>query len=291
MNTFQYLAPRTLAEVLEISNLHKEKVKLLAGGTDLIPQLKENKVSPKLLIDIKKVKDLYGVAEEGKGLILGALTPLDELANCPLLREKVPYFTQALLMIGSYQVRCRGTLGGNLCNASPAADSAPILLALGASLKIQSIEGIRMVPLDKFFLGPGKTSLRANEILTHIYIPLPEEKTHGVFLKHTKRRAMDLAIVNIGVLLKKSQRDHCHDLRIALGAVAPIPMRLFVVEKMFAEKDITPSLIMQAREAVSKTISPISDLRGSLEYRKEIAGVFFERAFKILLEKESEKNA
>ena len=240
--------------------------------------MKEGILSPRLLLDVKGIRDLYGIQRRRDKLVLGALHPLGELINSSILREEVPFLVEAMDRIGSYQVRNRATLGGNLCNASPAADTAPPLLALGAFLILRTIQGSRSVSLERFFLGPGKTVLEENEILTHIEIPLPEKKVHGVFLKHTCRKAMDLAIVNVAALASFDPDGGSQDVRIALGAVAPTPMRATQLERILEGEQMTPEMIKQAREEIKKEVSPITDLRASLEYRREMAGVMLERA-------------
>jgi len=292
MNRFSYVAPQNLAEAIELLNANAENSKPLAGGTDLVPQLKENRISPARLIDIKGIRELYGVTPSDSGVDIGPLTPLDGLTKSPVLQKKFPYLVAAILALGSYQIRCRGTIGGNICNASPAADCAPILLALEASLRAQSVENARTIPIEKFFLGPGRTCLKPNEILTSIHIPEPKGKACGIFFKHTRRKAMDLAIVNVGVILTGFDGRHCEQARIALGAVAPIPFRALDIEEFFSGKPITPDLIVQAQEIAMKIVSPISDLRASKEYRREMTGVFLQRALKNLLEnKEGRRNA
>jgi CO/xanthine dehydrogenase FAD-binding subunit len=286
MNRFRYVAPQDLGQALEFLSLHRGKARILAGGTDLTPQIKEGILSPRLLLDVKGIRDLYGIQKKDGTLVLGALHPLGQLINSSILREEVPSLVQAMGMIGSYQIRNRATLGGNLCNASPAADTAPPLLALGASLILRTIQGSRSVPLERFFLGPGKTVLEENEILTHIEIPLPEKKVHGVFLKHTGRKAMDLAIVNVAALASFDPDGDSQDVRIALGAVAPTPMRATQLERILEGEQMTPEMIKQAREEIKKEVSPITDLRASLEYRREMAGVMLERALTGLRQQE-----
>lgn len=289
MKRFSYIAPHDLATAIELLDANQKNSKLLAGGTDLIPLMKEHKICPEKVIDLKGIKELYGVTEKDDGVVIGALTPLDQIANSPILQKQFPYFITAILSLGSYQIRCRGTVGGNICNASPAADCAPILLALGASLKTQSVEGVRSIPIEGFFIGPAKTSLKQNEVLTHIHLPLQGRNTFGIFLKHTKRRAMDLAIVSIGVILRGLEGKWCKEARIAFGAVAPTPFRSLNVEEIFREKDITAELILRARKVSAHIISPISDLRASKEYRKEMVEAFLHRALQTLLEENKEK--
>ena len=282
MNRFRFVAPRTLEHALELLNLHSGKTKILAGGTDLIPLMKKGRLSPCLFLDIKEISELHGIDKKDGKLVLGGLNSLWQLMRSPLVQKEIPYFVETLLTMGSFQVRCRATLAGNLCNASPAADTAPLLLALGASLILRSVEGSREVPLDRFFLNPGSTVLHPNEILTEVHIPLPGRETFGLYLKHTRRRGMDLAIVGVAILLRFSGGS-CQEARLAFGGVAPTPIRTPSLEGMFTGKRITPQLIQEAREESKRSVSPISDLRASKEYRREMVGVFFERGLRKLL--------
>jgi carbon-monoxide dehydrogenase medium subunit len=286
------VAPQNLEQALGFLSRHRGKARILAGGTDLTPQIKEGILSPRLLLDVKGIQDLYGIQKRDRKLVLGALHPLGQLINSSLLREEVPYVVEAMGLIGSYQIRSRATLGGNLCNASPAADAAPPLLALGASLILRTAAGSRNVPLEKFFLGPGKSALQEDEILTHVEIPLPGKDLGGVFLKHTYRKAMDLAIVSVAALASFDPDGYCQDVRIALGAVAPTPIRAPQLERILRGKQLTPAVTQQAREEIKKEISPIADLRASREYREEMAGLILQRALTALAQqKEKSRNA
>lgn len=276
---FDYVRAETIDDALESLAGHKGEVRLLAGGTDLIPQIKQREVpAPEFIVDLKGVRALEAITyDEETGLKIGALTTMRAIEKSPLLRERFPILVQAASTMASPQIRNRGTFAGNICSAVPSADSAPPLMALGAKIVLQAVTGTRMIPLDRFFRGPRETVMQEDEMLLSILVPKPNPATRGVYLKLSPRHAMDLAIV--GVAAAGSCEDGiCTHIRIALGAVAPTPLRAPGVEAMLQGQKVTVELIHEAAKHAVSQCSPISDHRASAEYRCDMIRVMTRRA-------------
>ena len=279
---FEYIEPRSIPEICSLLYRYGDEAKILAGGTDLLVRMKEKEIRPRYLIDLKAIPGLNFIRYvEGSGITIGALTCLSDLEESPLIQEKAKILTRAAPTIGAIQTRNKATLGGNLCNASPAADMAPALLALEARVKLIGLEGERIIPLEDFFLGPGETCLNPGEILAEIIIPGKMLGKTGVYLKHSTRRALDLAIVSTAVVMETgSDRAYIQDIKIALGAVAPTPLRLKSVEEMLKQELPEEPLLEQAAQKAATEVSPITDLRASAEYRREMVRVLLKRGIK-----------
>ena len=279
---FEYIEPRSIPEICSLLYRYGDEAKILAGGTDLLVRMKEKEIRPRYLIDLKAIPGLNFIRYvEGSGITIGALTCLSDLEESPLIQEKARILTRAAPTIGAIQTRNKATLGGNLCNASPAADMAPALLALEARVKLIGLEGERIIPLEDFFLGPGETCLNPGEILAEIIIPGKMLGKTGVYLKHSTRRALDLAIVSTAVVMETgSDRAYIQDIKIALGAIAPTPLRLKSVEEMLRQELPEEPLLEQAAQKAATEVSPITDLRASAEYRREMVRVLLKRGIK-----------
>ena len=279
MELFDYHKPVSLEEACSLLVQFGQEARILAGGTDLILQLKKQALNPKHVINIKSLKELNFIRQEEDGFVLGALASLADIVEHPGLQKIFACLVDSAKSIGSTQVRNVATLGGNLCNASPAADMAPGLLVLDASVKIAGPRGSRCLPLEKFFLGPAEVDLRAAEILTEIRVPVPPKGTRMIFVKHGPRKAMDISVVSVAVAVTwDKEKGHCDRARVALGAVAPIPVRIRPAEGLIEgsrQDEISPSKVA---EAVRRAIRPISDVRASAEYRVQVAGALTERA-------------
>ena len=280
MKKFEYKAPATLKDALELMDRHQGGLSVLAGGTDLIVRMKNGQFHPLVVMDVKKIPELNRLEwEEGEGIHIGAAVPLSKLAVFPTLVEKFGIFSQACAMIGSVQIRNRATMGGNVCNAAPSADTPPPLLCLGAKAVVANHRNSRTVPLEHFFLGPGETALRPDELLVEIVIPTPPLPSSGCYLRHTPRAEMDIAVVGVGAFLVSSRPgDSVQEARIALGAVAPTPVRAPQAEAVLKGKHPTKALIEEAAGKAVEAIKPISDLRGSVDYRTHLAKVLTRRA-------------
>ena len=269
MKRFDYVRPGNMPDAIAALQANDEPY-LLAGGTDLLIGMKTNAVKPKCLIDLKGIPDLDCI-EYDNGFKLGALTTVRDVEVSPLIREKIPALSEAAATLGSIQIRNRATIGGNLCHGSPAADMAAILLAMNCELQIATGYGAKTVGLDRFFTGPNSTVLNRNEVLAQIIIPKEIEQFKGIYLKHGPRKAMDIGIVNIAILLDADvSSGFCNQIMIALGAVAPRPIRAKKAEALLNANRLTPELIQEAAEAASDEATPISDFRASAGYRREL---------------------
>ena len=266
---FDFHAPSSLDEAFSLLETHRGDVKLLAGGTDLIPQMKMRRVEPGHIINLKRIPDLSGIKQYNGSIHIGALTRLIEIEKSKLIAEKVPLLTETVKAMASVQVRNLGTIGGNICNASPAADTAISLIALGAKAQFASSTGIRFVPIEDFFTGPSRTIMKYDEILTGISVPIKTENTGSSFIK-IGRVVLDLATVNAAVSLTLDG-DLIRNVRVAIGAVAPTPLRLMVVEDYLVGKSPSFEVFEAAGELASEIVKPISDVRSTAEYRKAVS--------------------
>jgi len=277
---FSYLAPTTLDEALSLLAEHKGRAKVIAGGTDLIPKLKRREIAaPGYVIDLKAIPGLDKIKQNGSDLSLGALVTIGAVETSPVIQQKFAILAQAAQSMASPQVRNRGTIAGNICNAVPSADSAPPLLTLGAKLKLTSRKGARTVGIEDFFTGPNQTALTDEEILEAIQIPAMPPNSKGVYLKLTPRRAMDLAIVGVAAVVT-AQDGVCKDIHLALGAVAPTPIRAKKAEAVLKGQKFSDSLIEKAAQTAAAEAKPIDDHRASAEYRRDMVEVLVKRAIK-----------
>ena len=265
-----YIYVSKLDEALEV--LHTlDNARVLAGGTDLVMDLKIGRIRPETIVDISRVDELKYIKDEGDYLRIGALTTLQDIVESSLVRAKAPVLVKAVNEMASWQVRNVATIGGNLCNASPAADSAPPLMVLEARLILASREGEREVPITQFFKGPGKTVMRPDELLKEIIIPY-ERGSGQHYIKLGRRDAFTLSIVSVAALVKVSNGKFS-DVRIALNSVAPTPVRAYDAENALKGREVNLENIENASKLVLNSISPITDVRASAEYRKEMSVV------------------
>lgn len=274
---FDYLTPKTLDEALSLLARYQGKARLIAGGTDLIPQLKGRVVkAPPYIIDLKDIPGLdYINYDANKGLAIGALATIRQVLASSVIKEGFGILYQAAESMASPQVRNQGTIAGNICNAVPSADAAPALLTLEAKLKLVGRKNERIVPIEDFFTGPSRTVLDG-EILKEIQVPTPPPKSKGVYLKLSPRRAMDLAVVGVAVLVV-ADNVRCKDIRIALGAVAPTPIRAKKAEAILKGQRFDEH-IEKAAKAAAGEAKPIDDHRASAEYRRDMVEVLTKRA-------------
>jgi len=286
---FDYLEPQTIEEAVSLLAKFNREAKVLAGGTDLLNLIRTKIIRPKYVVDIARIPGLDHVKYDATGtLSIGALASIRALEMSAQVKERHPVISQSAGELGSVAIRNVGTVGGNLCHASPAADTAPALIALGARVKIAGPAGERTTALGNFFTGPGRTVLERGEILTEIQIPATAPDTKGIYFKHAIRGASDLAIVGVAVVAS-FDGGRCRNLRIALGAVAPTPMRATGAERLLEGRELDLALIeIAAREAADES-RPITDIRGSAEYRREMVKVFVRAAIKSVLPKENDR--
>ncbi len=283
---FQYLQPLTLQEATSLLAKKDGEAKVIAGGTDLINLIRTKTIKPRYVVDIGRIPGLDQVRYEGDGtLSIGALTTLRTLETSNDVKQRHPVIAQAAGQIGSVAIRNVGTAGGNLCHASPAADTAPSLIALGATVKILGPAGAKTVNLEDFFTAPGRTVLQRGEILAEVCVPPMPPDSKGVYLKHASRGAADLAVVGVAVSVIWD-RGYCRNVKIALGAVAPTPMRARNAERMLEGKKIDDALIDQVAQAAAAESQPITDVRASADYRREMVKVFTQWAIRRVIGKE-----
>jgi CO/xanthine dehydrogenase FAD-binding subunit len=287
MKQFSYHEPKTVSEACSLLSQFGHEARVLAGGTDLIVKMKQGVSAPKHLVNLKKIDDLGFIRGNEEGYHIGALARISDIAEHEGLQGRVPMLCSAARSLGSAQVRNIATLGGNLCNASPAADMAPGLLALDAVVNIVGPTGDRVMPLEAFYQGPGEIALGGGEILTRVFVPYPPEGTRQIYIKHGPRRAMDIAIVGVAVaLLFDSPTDPCKMARIALGAVAPTPVRAKKTEKIIEGRKMQTMPLKFVSETLRQEIAPLSDVRASKRYRTEMVGVLTLRAIDYLTRSE-----
>jgi carbon-monoxide dehydrogenase medium subunit len=278
MTPFDYRKASTLGETFSLLDEYGSRAGILAGGTDLMIKIRNRSVHPELLIDLKGVAGLEEIRYDAAiGLRIGALVSIHRLETSPHVRDKFGGIAQAAASLGSYQVRCRATLGGNICNASPAADMVPSLMTLGARVRIAGEKGERSLPLEEFFVAPGRTRLQAGEILLEVQIP-PAGPVVSRYVKHGIRNAMDLAVVGVAVSLCPSpEKGRCAEARIALGAAGPVPARAPRAEDLLRGAKLDEKIILRAAELAADGIRPITDIRASAEYRREMVQVLTRR--------------
>jgi len=289
MKNFDYFAPQSLGDATALLRRYGTKAKLLAGGTDLFIRLERRAIEPGVVVDLKKIRALQGIKASAKGLTIRAVTLMDEIVSSPLVQRRYRIVADAAAAVGSIQTRNRATLGGNLCNASPAADTAPALIALGARARIAGRRRERELPLEDFFLAPGKTCLQSNELLKEIFIPSPVGKSGASFQRCT-RTAMDIALVNCAVFLTLAPKGGViSEIRIALGAVAPTPVRARSAEDLLRGKSPDKGAIEEAAALAAAGVSPIDDVRSSANYRRAMVRVLTRRAIEAALKQASGK--
>lgn len=284
MKRFSYYEPKTIKEACRLLSEFGDETSVLAGGTDLIPKMKGGLIAPKHVVNIKKIPGLNFVKEKGKnGLRIGSLTPLSNLMDNPLIQGKLPILQTAASSIGSVQVRNLATVGGNLCNGAPSADMAPGLMVMDSTVKIAGLAGRREIPLEELFGGPGKVNLGRGEILTEVCVPFPPPNTKQVYLKHGIRRSMDIALVGVAICLSFEEKTGlCENARIALGAVAPTPIRARKTEETILGKRFEDFPMTSIREMIRMEAAPISDVRGSAGYRSEMVSTLTVQAIRSL---------
>ena len=275
---FEYLAPKTVAEACSLLSQYGKAAQIIAGGTDLLVKMKDKELAPQYVVGLKGIANLdYIDYNDRDGLRIGALTTNESISGSAVIKDRFGLLSKAAATIGTPQIRNMGTIGGNLCNAAPSADTAPPLIALGAKVKLVSSKGKRIVPLEEFFTGPGKTVLQTDELLAEILVPKPSPGTRGIYLKLFPRGAVDIAAVGVAALLTLGQDGICKDARIVLGAVAPTPMRATRAEAKIKGKPGKNGVIEEAAEIAAEESRPISDVRCSADYRREMVKVLTRR--------------
>jgi CO/xanthine dehydrogenase FAD-binding subunit len=268
MKRFQYLAPVSLDETLALQSDYPEAIPL-AGGTDLVVQLKERKREIGTILSLKRVSSLCGIQDNGS-LGIGATTSLTKIAGYPSIRHWFPALAMAAQMIGSVQIRNRATIGGNICNAAPSADTASPLLVLEAKVVLKSRTSERQVALTDFFVGPGVTSIQPGEILTKLILPYPPKLSGSSYVRHTPRARMDIAVAGTAASLTLDSQGRVREARLALNAVAPTPFRAIRAERVLINQIPDMDLFRQVALLAAQEAQPIDDLRASASYRRHL---------------------
>jgi len=276
----EYFSPRTLNETLILMKKWKGKAELVAGGTNVIPDMRARAIKPQALIDISNLKNLSYIKEERKRIRIGGLTTVSELACSKVIQHYVPILSEASNQLGNPLVRNRATIAGNLADASPAADTAVPLLALEAEV----LTNQRRVPIDQFFIGPNKTILKKDEIIKEIIFSKPNSNPKMGYFKLGLRNSMAISVVSVAILMEMQEKG-CKKARIGLGAVAPTPIRAYRTEEMLVGKEITSELIEACSNEIAKEVQPMTDIRGSAEYRREMASVLLKRLIRKNIER------
>jgi carbon-monoxide dehydrogenase medium subunit len=277
---FEFYQPSSLQEASRLLKDNGPGGRFLAGGTDLVIAMKEKGLLPKYIVDLKRVPGLSGIRANNDGAVtLGALTTMYEIETSALIKKRYPFLAQSAAEVGSIQIRNRATIGGNMANATPSADTAPALIALNATAKIVGTGGERTIDLEAFFKGPGQSVMNADEILTEITIPKTTANLVGEYIKFSPREMMDLAYVGIAVAYNLAASDKkCAGVRIVLGAVAPTPIRAKRAEATLEGQVLTEPLAEKVGQLAAEEAKPISDVRSSADYRRAMVGAMTKRA-------------
>ncbi len=278
MRRFEYLEPHTLRQAIRMLQQHGDTARIVAGSTDFLVRWRAGFWHPDYVVNIEHIPGLSRLTYSRRnGLRMGALVTIQTLEQHPAVRRNYPALAAAAASFAGVQVRNLATVGGNICNASPSGDTLPALLAYGAECRLSGPDGHRQVPLDQLFTGPGQTVLARDEVLTEITLPAPEANTGSLYIKHSPRGAMDIATVGVASALSLDRSGACTGARIALGAVAPTPLRARAAEDLLRGKQLDAGLLQAAADAAMTECSPIDDVRGTAGYRRQMVGVLARR--------------
>jgi carbon-monoxide dehydrogenase medium subunit len=278
-----YAAPTTVEEAVRTLAGAAGLAKVLSGGTDLLVQLRSGRAKPDLIVDIKKIPDISGIRERDGAFVIGAATPGAVIGECQALRQAWPGVVEATNLIGSTQVQGRATLAGNLCNASPAADSVPALIAARSTCVVAGANGRREVPVESIVTGPGRTSLARDEFI--IAFHLPKRPPRYAYLRFIPRTEMDIAVVGAGVSVTLDPGGLCTDARVVLGAVAPTAVLVTDAGAALIGRALDATALEGLDQAARRACKPIDDKRGTIDYRIKVAGVIARRAATIAYER------
>jgi carbon-monoxide dehydrogenase medium subunit len=290
LQAFDYIVPQSFPEASMMLASGEGRARALQGGTDLLVRIRAGLVRPELVVDLKKLPGMQAIREQPDGwLSIGAACTMNQVASDPMVRDRYDLLIQACNSVASYQLRNRATVGGNCCNGSPAADTAPALYCLGAEAEIFGPTGQRRVSIESFFVGPGRTALGPGELLTAIHLPPAGARTCGAFNKLGRTRAGDISTVSVAVYASADTGGGRRAVapgwwRIALGAVGPTPLRAPQAERSLA-MDHSVAGIATAAELAAQTAQPIDDVRASAAYRRAMVRVLTRRAIEAVLQK------
>ena len=282
MAAFDYVRPISLKALVDELAQVKSKGAVLAGGTDILVKIRSGVLSPKVLFDANHLLELNGISDDGDRIRIGALTRIAEILGSNVIKRSIPFLSSAASHLGSPQIRNRATVGGNVLTASPAADMVPPLLAMGAQVRLRGQEGERFVTIEDFMVGPGRTSIRNDEILVEIIVPRLEEGCRSHFLKVGRRRALAISVVNVAGWLKANARGEIEEARIVLGAVAPTATRAKGAEMFLRGKRCTAEVIGEAARLAAGESRPITDIRGTDRGRRLLVEAWTGRMLHLL---------
>ena len=289
MQAFTYEAPRSLDQALSLFANAGDKGRALIGGTDLLIQMRAGVRRPDVIVDLKSIPELQILAFDPQtGLRLGAAVPSCRIMEDKMMQDKYPGLTEAAGLIGSVQIKNRCSVGGNLCNGSPAADTPPALIALGAECVIAGAKGTRTIKAEEFILSPGRTVLQPGEILVEFRIPAPKPHSADCYQRFIPRNEMDIAVVGVGAAVTLNG-DTCTAARIGLGAVAATPLFAKAASETLVGKPLNDQSIAAAAAAAQKIATPITDMRGTEEYRTHMVGILTRRVVKEAAERARKK--
>jgi carbon-monoxide dehydrogenase medium subunit len=285
MPNFDYEAPTSLETALELLARPSE-VRPLAGGTDIIDQLKSNRRNADLVVDLKRIPELLTIESNGSGLRIGSAVSCTDVNKFTARNGDYPALSESTELIGSIHIQNRASVGGNVCNAAPSADTIPALLIHEAIAHTASASGGREIPLIDFFAGPGQTVLEKGEILKELVLPAPSANTASAYLRFIPRNEMDIAVAGVGSLVEVDPSSKVvSKARIALASVAPTPVRAYAAEEILEGTVIDAAAIDKTADLAVGAAVPITDVRGSAEYRKELIRVLTKRTLNICLER------
>ena len=289
MPMLDYTAPSTVEEAVRILAEASGIAKVLSGGTDLLVQLRSGRTKPDLIVDIKNIPGISGICERDGAFVIGAATPGAVIGECEALQQAWPGVVEAANLIGSTQVQGRASLAGNLCNASPAADSVPALIAARATCVVAGANGRREVPVESIPTGPGRTSLRPDEFIIEFHLPKRPPRSADAYLRFIPRTEMDIAVVGAGVSVTLDPGGACTDARVVLGAVAPTAILVPEAAAALIGRTLDETALAALHQAARRACKPIDDKRGTIEFRTKVAGVMTRRAAVIAYERAGER--
>jgi CO/xanthine dehydrogenase FAD-binding subunit len=285
MPRVNYQAPSTVDDAVKLLAGASGVAKVLAGGTDLLVQLKSGRVKPELIVDMKHIPGLIGIREEGDAWVVGAATPGVLLSEHKQLEHAYPGIVEGVDLIGSMQIQGRCSIAGNLCNASPAADSVPPVIAARATAILAGPNGKREVPVEQIVTGPGQTSLQKGEFVVEFRIPKPKPRQSDAYLRFIPRTEMDIAVVGCAVNVTLDASGTCTDARVVLGAVAPTQVVVDDAAKALIGHKLDDATLQNLDAAAQRACKPINDKRGTIEYRTKVAGVLARRTAAIAFDR------
>ena len=285
MPRVSYTAPATVDEAVKALAGAAGQAKVLSGGTDLLVQLKSGRLKPDLIVDTKRIPGIIGIREEGDNFVIGAATPGVMISADERLEQAYPGIVEGVDLIGSMQIQGRCTIAGNLCNASPAADSVPPVIAARATAVVAGPNGRREVPVENIVTGPGRTSLEKGEFVVEFRIPKPKPRQSDAYLRFIPRTEMDIAVVGCAVNVTLDESGTCTDARVVLGAVAPTQVVVAGGAEALIGHKLDEATLQRLDSAAQAACKPIDDKRGTIEYRTKVAGVLARRAAAIAFQR------